>query len=907
MKSKQASSPFRRFLRGLTNTCLLLLLPVQLTLCWVANLDHPTKLPDFLTERISTQLAEQGLSLQARNFWMMPDLTLAADDLSLGVDGMSGDIFTAARVEIALNPALLIAGQIEPTQVRLSGARLWCPASVARGGVRRPLIDTLTLDVTKEGRWLNLRSIQARGGKITCHLSGEVPTGLLRPEKDNKGLIPLSRRLADAFASIETAIDVAERSGGASVSLRCQGSSDGSAEISVQAVLGNDWSDSGLGLIQVRGLNLRGAIKVAAEGRITDWRVDGGAQEMAWRNITAERIDLRARGKSRREDTVAELTLAQAKGAGLELRRVKLDARPISGDGYRIAFGILSDGSTASGSAILASTGTVTAAISHAHLSGAEISAQPELGRLLHAAGVDLRGDVLLREVAANLSAKGEVTQASGEIALSGFRGLGLSAEAISPDKELPLRTHFDFDPTRAAAPLQLRDLRLASVTGSVDCELKAGGAFMLHLNGEMEPVCLDRVLGEWWVSLWKMFFLRERPYAFIEVESHWGSLTSVTKGRALLNRFDFMGAPFRHVEVSIDADPKQTSIGLHRLGGGDSEADGSVDGSATWDWTKPLALAGPVVRAEGNLQPWIAARCAGKDFGEALRGLSLPIDRRLTLLLTPGVKGPDVKTSIECAGAFSAWGISGSSLQASTENIDGGMRVRAKLGLADGEARLSLDGDPLRQTKLSLGLKGCDPAQIGQLLNDLSTPPPKDAPPAPATRVASAGKLDLDFAGYLDLEKPRLLKGLGHYTLTDPALKKVRLLGDISKVLEALGVGATTYELSQAKGTFGCVGGQAYFPDLAITGPKARLDLAGEIDLQASTLNFEGDFSLPRQGGLNPLDLLNLNRALISLTKIKLKGPISKPETSAIPTLKDIINSQKDSKLGKIPDGIQE
>ena len=181
MKPKPASSPFRRFLRGLTNTCLLLLLPVQLTLCWIANLDHPTKLPDFLTERITTQLAEQGLRLQARNFWMMPDLTLAADDLSLGVDGMSGDVFTAARVEVALNPTLLIAGQIEPTQVRLSGARVWCPASVARGGVRRPLIDTLTLDVTKEGRWLNLRSIQARGGKITCHLgsftSRKTPKG----------------------------------------------------------------------------------------------------------------------------------------------------------------------------------------------------------------------------------------------------------------------------------------------------------------------------------------------------------------------------------------------------------------------------------------------------------------------------------------------------------------------------------------------------------------------------------------------------------------------------------------------------------------------------------------------------------------------------------------------------------
>ena len=907
MKPKPVSSPFRRFLRGLTNTCLLLLLPVQLTLCWVANLDHPTKLPDFLTERISTQLAEQGLRLQARNFWMLPDLTLAADDLSLGVDGMTGDVFTAARLEIALNPARLIAGQIEPTQVRLSGARLWCPASVARGGVRRPLIDTLTLDVTMEGRWLNLRSIQARGGKITCHLSGEIPTGLLRGEKDNKEPTPLSRRLADAFTSIETAIDLAEQSGGASVSFRCQGSSDGSAEVSVLAVLGNDWSDSGLGLIQVRGLNLRGAIKVAADGRITDWRVDGGAQEMAWRNITAERLDLRARGKGRREDTVAELTLAQAKVAGLEVRRVKLEARPVSVDSYRIAFGILSDDSTASGSAILASTGAVTATVSHARLSGAEISAQPELGRLLHAAGVDLRGDVLLREVAASLSAKGEITQASGEIALSGFRGLGLSAEAISPNKALPLRTRFDFDPSRAGAPLRLRDLRLASITGSVDCELKAGGAYRLHLNGEMDPACLDRVLGEWWVSLWKLFLLRDHPYAFIDVESQWGSMTSVTTGRALLNRFDFMGAPFRHVEVSIDADPKRTHIGLHRLGGGDSEADGSVDGSATWDWSKPLALAGPVVRAEGNLQPWIAARCAGKDFGEALRGLSLPIDRRFTLLLTPGAKGPDVKTSIECAGAFSAWGVAGSSLQVSTENSDGGMRVQAKLGLADGEARLTLDGDPLRQTKFTLGLKGCDPAQIGQLLNDLSTPPPKDAPPAPAAKVASAGKLDLDFTGHLDLAQPRLLKGLGQYSLTNPDLKKVRLLGDISKVLELVGVGATTYELSQARGTFGCVGGRAYFPDLAITGPQSRLDLTGEIDLQASTLDFEGDFTLPHKGGFNPLDLINLNRALVGLTKIKLKGPISKPETSAIPTLKDIIKPQRDSKLGKIPDGIQE
>jgi hypothetical protein len=905
MKPKPAISPFRRFLRGLTNTCLLLLLPVLLTLAWIAGLDRPTKLPDFVTERIAAQLAEQGLRLQARHYWVMPDLTLAADDLTLGIDGLTGDVFTASRVELAVNPARLLAGQPEPTQLRVTGGRLWCPASVARGGARRPLIDTLTVDVTKEGRWLNLRSIQARGGKITCHLAGEVPTGLLRGRSETSATTPLARRLAESLAAIETAVDVAERSGGASVSLRCQGDSDGSAQLSGLAVLGNDWSDDGLGLIQVRGLNLRGAVRISAEGKVNDWRLDGEAQEIAWRALTAARVSVRAQGKGRSDDAVATLALTRARYAGAELTRATLQARPVA-EGHRLDFRLLSAASTAEGSVLVPREGETLIRVERAQLSGAELAAQPDVGELLRAAGIDLRGEILARDITANLSAKGEFVRASGEVALTGFRGLGLSAEAISPDKALPLRTRFDFEPARAAAPLRLTDLRLASVTGSADCEVKAGGAFMLHLNGALAPASLDRVLGEWWVSLWQLFFVREHPYAFIDVESHWGALTSVTRGRVLLDRFDFMGAPFRHVEVSVDADPKQTTIGLHRLEGGDSPAGGSVDGSATWDWSKPLALAGPVVRAEGNLQPWIAARCAGKEFGEALRGLELPADHRFALLLTPGAKGPEVKTTISCAGAFSAWGIPGRGLEASTESVAGGMRVSARLGLADGDAQLTLDGDPLRRSKFALGLKGCDPAQIGQLLNDLGATGNKDEA-KPAAKVASAGKLDLTFAGDLDLTQPRLLKGLGRYSLDDPELKKVRLLGGISGVLEAVGVSATTYELSQATGTFGCLGGRAYFPDMAITGPQSRLDLAGEIDLQASTLDFEGDFSLPRKAGFNPLELLNLNRALISLTKIKLKGPVSKPETSAIPTLKDIIKPQKNSKLGKIPDGIQE
>ena len=655
----------------------------------------------------------------------------------------------------------------------------------------------------------------------------------------------------------------------------------------------------------MRGLNLRGTAKIAGDGDITDWRLEGGAQEFAWRTVSAARLDIRARGQGRREDAVAELTLGQVKFAGAELAQASLSARSVA-VGEQIAYRLLSAASSARGTITLHRAGGAAISIDQAHLAGEEIEALPDVRPLLRSAGIDLRGEVLLRDVAADLSSQGTVGRASGEIALAGFRGLGLTAEAISPERPLPLRTRFDFDVNRSAAPLHLRDLRLASVTGDFDCELKAGGAFRLALNGELAPASLDRLLGTWWVDLWRLFLVRENPYASIEVASHWGALTSVTKGRVLLRRFDFMGAPFRRVEISVDADAKQTVIGLHRLAGGDTPDGGSVDGTVTWDWSKPIALAGPVVRAEGDLQPWIAARCAGKEFGEALRGLTLPADRRFTVLLSPGVRGPEVKTTITCGGEFSAWGVGGRGLEVSTENIGGGLLVRAKLGLAEGEAQLTLEGEPFSQTKVSLALRGCDPGQIGQLLNDLSAPQPKGAPP-PAAKATPTAKLDLRFDGQLDLKQPRQIRGLGRYVLTDPNLKKVRLLGELSKVLEVFGVGYTTYELNQAEGRFGCLAGRAYFPDLAITGPQARLDLAGEINLLDSTLDFEGNFKPFPKGGLNPLDLLNLNRVLSGLIKIKLKGPISEPKITPIPTLKDIIKPLDKSELGKIPDGILE
>ena len=905
MKAKPGSSPLRRFLRGLTNTCLLLLLPVQLGLAWLADHDGPVRLPEFVTEAVTERLAAQGVDFRARGLWILPDLTLAADDVAVSFAGLSGEVFTAARAEVALQPARLLAGEIAPTRLRLNGAQLWCPASVAHDGRRRSLIDDLTLDIAKEGRWVSLRIAQIRAGKITCHVSGELPAGLLRAGTNTAEPAPLPRRLAGLLGALDTALTAAEGSGGAAVTIRCSGRSDGKAELSAQVLLGQEFSEQ-LGRINLRGLRLYAEARLAADGAPEDWRLNGSAESTAWRDgttLTARRLNLRARGAGLDGAFSADAELTDVRFGEILFRQIALSAsRPSAKSPWALGFRAHTPASFATGTAQSLTDGSRRIRLDHALISGAEVATNPAVAPVLLAAGIDLRGDLLLRDGEIDFAPDGRLVGVRGEAGLSGFRGLGLSAEAISPARDLPLRTRFDFAPGRGEQPLRLRDLRLASIVGEADCAIIEGGPFRLSLHGDLAPASLDRVLGNWWIDLWRIFLSQDNPYAFIEVQGHWGALTSRTRGRVLMRRFDFMGAPFRRVEVSVDADERRTLIGLHGLQGGTSADDGAVDGTVTWDWSKPGVLAGPVVKAAGDLQPWIAARCAGKNFGDALQGLVLPRGRRFALELVPLEKGLDIRTTIEADGAFTAWGITGRGLKVGTQSKAGGMQVDARLGLADGEAELRLDGDPLRQTEFVLALKNCDPAQVGRIMNDLGEPSA-----APATKSAGRGRLDLDFKGRVDLGSPRDLRGLGTYTLNDPELKKVRLLGGISSVLELVGVGATTYELDRATGTFGCIGGRAYFPDMTITGPQAKLALAGEIDLKGMTLNFAGDFSLPRKQGFNPLDIINLNRALVSLTRIKLQGPLAKPETRAIPTLQDIVKQNKDKDLGKIPAGILE
>ena len=542
-------------------------------------------------------------------------------------------------------------------------------------------------------------------------------------------------------------------------------------------------------------------------------------------------------------------------------------------------------------------------------LSAADLGQIPALRTALTEGGVELGGAILLADLEVGFAPDSWTARtASGRMAFGGLRALGLHAESIAPGASATLNADFRFDAAAPDFPLVLERLDLAGVHGEAHCSLRAGGPFRLNLRGEIAPPCLDRLLGDWWIQLWGLFQLTAKPVAIIEVEGSWGEpLRTTTRGVSTLRSFRFMQAPFRSVGVRIDADPRRTRIGLERLAGGDQETDGAVDGLVTWDWSKPLAEAGPRVHVEGNLAPWIAATLAGPELGASLRALELPPTRRLVIDVAPGAGAlPDVAAQVTCAEAFRAWAIDSARLTMAVRSVGPKVEAAADLDLAAGRAHLELAGDLLRTPKVRLELRDCDFAKVGALAGKLGQAKPADPAPTPPARTSIA-RLDLRFSGIVDLAHPTLLRGRGDFLLNDPELKKVRVLGGLSAALESIGVDATSYELRTAQGTFGCLEGKAYFPDLTLTGTDARLQLAGEVDLAGPTLNFLGDFSLPSGGAFNPLQLLNLNRALVALTKIRVKGPLANPSTNALPRLKDLVKSKEDKDLGKIPPSLLE
>ena len=912
MKAERPAFNSWKFFQRLIFVGLCFLLPFQLGILWFSTFKQPARLPDFIASFIGNQLSKEGIRLQTRSLWIQPDLDIAAEDVSIEFDGISGEMVTAKHLELGISFIGLISGHTMPHRLSIQGGQVWCPAAISRLGQKTLLISEIDGDFHREGRWIVTPGFILRSGPTIATIEGEVPVSILDIKNTEAAdLAVLRAQISTGLRSLEEFIEVAKLAGGASLHLHAEGLADDGSQINLSGQLGNQKGDSDLGLLQAHELSFLGQIKLNRQGDCASWSMTGTSSNLRYKGLQLERLSVELMGAHEWMPTHGRINGNNASLPELPNFHLTVEMASEStadgGERLLVDYQVNSAESFIDGRILEIpkdwnsekTLGELAFRIDHAQLSTAELKKLPLVQAAL--AKNQVSGDGIIGIDDASLYFKNELKRGSGWISFSGLEARGLSANRITKQKNSPLLALVDYNLERKPFALQLREIQLATVRGELDWALTPESAFGIRLRGDILPGALDEVLGAWWVDLWTRLQTPGALVACIDVNGQVNPPLVTANGVVHLDEFDFQKIPFLGVDVQINSDASGIQIGLRNLKGRSTEDVGSLSGSLTWNNKKAPSQSGPFVELNGNLAAWMLAKSVSEGLSEKLKSIQLPLDRQISVRAKPDENGLAIEAEISCLSDFTAWGIPGRNFFCKIQNKNGATTIRTTLGIAEGLGSLSIIGEPERDSKISIALKDCDSNLIARGLGYTKIPLPKKNTPKEATRF----NFNLD--GTINLQSPEQIRCLGGFEIANPEIKKIRILGGLSSVLEAIGINATTYELNLLTGQFGCINGRAYFPDILVSGPQSQLSMAGEVDLTASTVDFAGVFNIPQKEGSIFPNPFNLNRTIADNTQISISGPISDLKTSATPSFFFLHKLFKRRGLGKIPSELTE
>jgi hypothetical protein len=912
MKSAGTAFNFRGFCEKLVIIGLSCLLPFQLGLIWFSTFKQPVRLPDRVASFVTKQISKEGLHLQARSLWIQPDLDIAADDVSIEFDGISGEMVTAQHLEVGISFLGLLRGYTMPHRLSIQGGQVWCPASLSRLGQKNLLISEIDGDFHREGRWILTPGFILRSGSTMATIEGEVPVTLFDfKNTEAADLAALRAQIGASLRSLEQFIEVTKQAGGASLHLHAEGLPDDGSQITLSGQLGNQKGDSDLGLLQAHEFTFLGKLKLSRSCDLVHWSLTGTSNNLKYKNLQIENLSLELNGAQDWMPTHGQIVGSNASLPELPNLQLSIDlaSAAAANEPARLAvrYQIHSPDSFIDGKILEMpkgwnnekGLGELVCRIDYAQLSTAELKKVPFLQAALTNSQVACNGVIGLRD--ATFYFNNELKRGSGWISFSGLETRGLSAARISRQENSPLLAFVDYHQERQPYALQVRELQLATIQGELDWALTPAAPFSLRLRGDLLPGSLNEILGSWWTDLWSRLQTPGALTTTIDVSGQLQPPQFTVSGVVHLAEFDFQKIPFQSGDIKINSEASGIQIGLQRLKGRGTEDAGSLDGSLTWNNKTVASESGPFVELNGNLAPWILAKVVSEELSTKLKGLQLPDSRQITVRAKPGPKELEVEAEVSCITDFTTFGIPSRNLLCKIQNKNGATTIRTTLGIAEGLGSLSLLGEPEHDSKISIALKDCDSNLIARGLGYTKIPAPKKGTPKEATRF----NFNLD--GTINLQSPELIRCLGSFEIANPEIKKIRILGGLSTVLEAIGIGATTYELTQMTGQFGCINGRAYFPDILISGPQSKLTLAGEVDLASSSVDFAGVFNIPQKENSFIPNPFNLNRTIADNTRISIKGPISDLKTSATPSVFFLHKLFKRIGLGKIPSELTE
>ncbi|MBC2596317.1 hypothetical protein H5P28_18780 [Ruficoccus amylovorans] len=219
------------------------------------------------------------------------------------------------------------------------------------------------------------------------------------------------------------------------------------------------------------------------------------------------------------------------------------------------------------------------------------------------------------------------------------------------------------------------------------------------------------------------------------------------------------------------------------------------------------------------------------------------------------------------------------------------GMTFGMAGGKGTGQADVKLaEADGADEMALGVSLKGASYEQLQDAIpflgeDEKDAPAPAPAPVQPPPPPVSKGKkeelakIDFDLNAQGKTGDVTSFRGHGNIGVRDAVLGQIHLFGGFSRAIQAVGLNLGTVDFTKGQAPFVVGKGYAHFSKVEISGPTARIDANGNINLDTNELDFF--LSLYPLGGIDVPVISQIFSAINPLTDVveaQLQGTFSKP-----------------------------
>lgn len=843
------------------------------------------RLPDFVRDRLQTQLATRGLRADYEQATIDPAGTLLVKGVRIATPDNPDPMLTARTLLVRLDPWALLSGQVRVDGVEGSGIALYVPAFLSPSGRAEAVLADAQFRVRMEApELLTLDAVSGRIAGLPVALDGDLTLPAPRPSPgagpvDYTAYYPVARRLVTIGEQLRALgeLTVRGRVSPGQVDLIARAPLIELANLPLTGLppVEGEAVNATLGLSVPLAFNARPVARAGVE-RLHVTLPDGGLPAFAAENVQARLTgavpadwrDWSDLSLEAGADTLSAFPLVLA-STSLHMGMLpggRVSAEVVTRvDGQPWQAGYVGDPLGGAGEVRLEARPTA----------GLVQSVEPHVPSRIPLSTLLSLGPPPTLRATVRLAPGGLPDKVEGHLAGGDAVAYGVHIKEAAAD--------FRWEGDSLSFSDILLRINESEARGSYTMGI-ASREFRFLLAGRLDPPDIGGWFRGWWDDFWSDFAFSTPAVADVEVSGRWGepfetAVFVAAEGRDTTLR----GQPLKTLHTRLFIRPgwyDALHVFARESGGGAADGRfGLAKEPRGKDWDT----------LDFDFDSTLPTAALVRLLGEGAEPVFAPYDftRPPHIRISGNVRTPDRRdvrftASTDSPFLFEGFGVESLAVEGRMEDqvitLDP-MTARVAGGELTGRAVVS-GPDADRWLALDHRLTGASLDTILDLLAARQAASEGVKPEAAPRRPG--GKLDLTLQATGPLPRPEELQGSGRAAITGAHFAEINLLGPLSDVFKSTGLGFTSLSLESLTTRYELDGGVLRFPNLRLTGPSAVVEASGRYVLEDGKLDFRAKlFPYEGKGGVlsNAADfvLSPLSNAL----EFRLGGSLEKPDWS--------------------------